>query len=68
MQGTEVGQLLKTEGAHVFVCGDGANMAHDVHAALLEALSQHCGMTSSEAGAHMAAMAKQGRYVRDIWS
>ena len=68
VQAAEVSGLVAAKDAHVLVCGDGANMAHDVHAALLEVLTQHGSMTSSEATAHLAGMTKQGRYVRDIWS
>ena len=54
--------------AAVYVCGDGAGMAKGVHAALLEILQQHGGMSPDAAAAHLADMAKTGRYVRDIWS
>lgn len=67
-QAKEVSSLVTATDAYVFICGDGAHMAHDVHAALLDALTLHIGMTPSEAIDHMASMAKQGRYVRDIWS
>ena len=54
--------------AAVHVCGDGAGMAKGVHAALLEILQQHGGMSTDAAAALLADMAKAGRYVRDIWS
>ena len=47
---------------------DGAQMAKDVHSALLRILSQHLGVQESTAVAHMAAMVKEGRYIRDVWS
>ena len=68
LQGADVNQLVRAKDAHIFICGDGAHMAQDVHAALLDLLVQHSGMTPSDAAAHMSTLAKQGRYVRDIWS
>ena len=66
----EVAAMVTAPGAHVFVCGDGAGMAKDVHAALCEALQAHAeGVPdSAAAAAALAAMTKEGRYVRDIWS
>lgn len=63
-------QLIVEKKGYVFVCGDGAKMAHDVHAMLVEIL---CGgdsecMSVAEATAYVGEMAKEGRYVRDIWS
>lgn len=56
-------------GAHVYVCGDGAKMAKDVHAALAGVLAEQWGLASQQEGLdQLQAMAKQGRYVRDIWS
>lgn len=50
-----------TEGrGRVFVCGDGAQMAKDVHATLVEILGGDQGALSE--------MSREGRYVRDIWS
>ena len=75
VQAAEVAQLVSSPGAHVFICGDGARMAQDVHAALVEVLTQHgtqsssgASMTQGQAAAHLAEMTKQQRYVRDIWS
>lgn len=64
----EVGALIAAPNARVFVCGDGAGMAKDVHAALAAALAGADGRGEAEAMATLAAMTKEGRYVRDIWS
>ena len=55
----ELHNLIVNRRGYVFVCGDGAAMAKDVH----ETLAGIVG--GSEV---LAAMAKEGRYVRDIWS
>lgn len=60
--------LITRKGAHVYVCGDGAAMMKDVHAALVELLKDYASMTDEAAVAELAAMTKQGRYARDIWS
>ena len=64
----DVGALIAAPNARVFVCGDGAGMAKDVHAALAAALAGVDGRGEAEATATLAAMTKEGRYVRDIWS
>ncbi len=56
------------EEAYVFVCGDGAGMAKDVHACLLEILQSEGGLEKKEAEEQLATMARAGQYVRDIWS
>lgn len=63
----EVAKLI-AGGAHVYVCGDGAAMAKDVHAALQGILRDKLGMSEAQAAEELMAMTKQGRYVRDIWS
>ncbi len=68
VQGEQLCPLLLDDQAHIFVCGDGANMAKDVHSALLDVLEAHGGLSATEAAAHLAAMTKDGRYIRDIWS
>jgi len=52
----------------VFVCGDGATMAKDVHATLVTILATGGKVTEEEAAGQLSALAKEGRYVRDIWS
>lgn len=63
----EVAKLIAS-GGHVYVCGDGAAMAKDVQAALAGILRDQLGVPEAQASQELAAMAKEGRYVRDIWS
>ncbi|GBG66666.1 hypothetical protein CBR_g66801 [Chara braunii] len=67
--GEELAELiLGRKNTHIFVCGDGVNMAKDVHAALCNILCKHGSMKEPMAIAHLSSMIKQKRYVRDIWS
>ena len=63
----EVARLMAA-GGHVYVCGDGGGMARDVHAALGALLRDELGLSEADATQELAAMARSGRYVRDIWS
>ncbi len=65
--GAEVAGLIQKEAAFVFVCGDGAQMAKDVHAALASVLAQHGGLSAAEANELLSSMTKEGRYIRDVW-
>lgn len=75
--GPEVAALID-RGARVYVCGDGAAMAKDVHAALTQLLATYSsgidgaalGTSGAEAAAaaRLGEMTKAGAYVRDIWS
>jgi sulfite reductase (NADPH) flavoprotein alpha-component len=55
------------EGAHIYVCGDAQRMARDVDTALTFLIAKHGGMEMSAAKAHLAAMAREGRYQRDVY-
>lgn len=66
--GSDVAKILLRPNAYVFVCGDGANMAKDVHAALISILGEHADKKESLAIAHLSDMMQRKRYVRDIWS
>jgi len=63
----EVAKLI-AGGAYIFVCGDGAAMAKDVHATLQMILRDQMGMSEAQAAQELMGMTKEGRYVRDIWS
>ena len=60
--------LLQHPAVHVYVCGDGASMAKDVQSSLVSILESVGGLTTVDASAFLAAMTKQQRYIRDIWS
>jgi len=55
------------EGAHLYVCGDAAHMARDVHEALLEIVATHGGLSAEGARAWLADLLQQGRYARDVY-
>ncbi|WP_412538344.1 molybdopterin-dependent oxidoreductase [Longispora sp. K20-0274] len=54
------------DGAHVYVCG-GARMARDVDRALRGIVAAHGGMDEESAAAHVARLASDRRYVRDVY-
>ena len=64
----DVFNLLQHPAVHVYVCGDGASMAKDVHSTFLGILESAGGLSTADASAFLAAMTKQQRYIRDIWS
>lgn len=55
------------EGAHVYVCGDATRMAKDVDQALRAVAQGQGGMTADQARDWIVALARQGRYQRDVY-
>lgn len=55
------------EGAHLYVCGDEKAMARDVHAALIELVSQQACVSRDAARAYVAQLAAEHRYQRDVY-
>jgi methionine synthase reductase len=67
--GKHLSEHILKRGAYVFVCGDGKNMAKDVHRTLIEILTEHGEEKSEEwAKAYIDDMQRRARYVQDIWS
>jgi sulfite reductase (NADPH) flavoprotein alpha-component len=64
--GAELYAWLK-DGAHLYVCGDSAHMARDVHAALLDVVATHGRQSHDEAKAWLGELLQQGRYARDVY-
>lgn len=65
-QGRDVYAWLE-EGAYVYVCGDSAHMAPDVHEALTEIVAEHGGLDRDEAGAYLSALQRDRRYRLDVY-
>lgn len=66
--GAELCSALVDSGACVFVCGDGAQMAKDVHHCLEDILVEHGACDSSSAAdAFMKDLATHKRYLKDVW-
>lgn len=55
------------DGAHVFVCGDAARMAPDVHLALIRVIELGLRLSRPAAEAYLADMQRHGRYLRDVY-
>ncbi|KAG5178491.1 hypothetical protein JKP88DRAFT_269091 [Tribonema minus] len=67
--GAALAQLLLHEGAYLYICGDGNDMARDVHAAVLDILVEHGGMGARDAAeAFLKDLKERRRYVLDVWS
>ena len=62
----ELWQWLE-EGAHFYVCGDAKRMAKDVEDTLLAIAVEQGGKSAEQAKAWLDALAKAGRYQRDVY-
>lgn len=64
--GAELFQWLQ-DGGYFFVCGDASRMAIDVDNALHAIVAEHGSYTEAASNEYIAALAKSGRYVRDVY-
>jgi sulfite reductase (NADPH) flavoprotein alpha-component len=64
--GAELWSWLQN-GAYMYVCGDAASMAPDVHAALVEIITQHGGFSTEQADEYIADLRRDRRYQRDVY-
>ena len=55
------------DGGHFYVCGDASRMAKDVDTALRQVAISEGGMDADQARDWIVALAKQGRYQRDVY-
>ena len=55
------------DGARVYVCGDQAHMAKDVHAALRTIIARGQNITDERAEAELTQLRSQGRYLLDVY-
>ena len=65
-QGAELWRWLQ-DGAYFYVCGDAKRMAPDVDGALQDVAKQYGGLTAEAAKAWVQALAKEKRYLRDVY-
>lgn len=64
--GAELWSWLQS-GAHFYVCGDASRMAVDVDRTLKEIVAEHGKMSEKEAAEYVTKLAKDKRYVRDVY-
>jgi sulfite reductase (NADPH) flavoprotein alpha-component len=55
------------DGAHLYVCGDAERMARDVDRGLAYIIAKEGRMEPAAAKAHLARLAAEGRYQRDVY-
>jgi sulfite reductase (NADPH) flavoprotein alpha-component len=55
------------EGATLYVCGDAAHMAPDVHAALTDIVAEHGGLDREGATAYLSQLQRDRRYRLDVY-
>jgi sulfite reductase (NADPH) flavoprotein alpha-component len=55
------------DGAHIYVCGDAARLAPDVHEALAWILEQQGGLSREAAEDHLRGLQRDRRYQRDVY-
>jgi sulfite reductase (NADPH) flavoprotein alpha-component len=65
-QGREVYAWLE-DGAWLYVCGDAAHMAPDVHAALVDIVAEQGGLDRDGADEYVAALKRDRRYRLDVY-
>ncbi|HEX8325890.1 MAG TPA: sulfite reductase subunit alpha [Tepidisphaeraceae bacterium] len=64
--GAELWQWLQ-DGSYFYVCGDAKRMAKDVDTALKQVVAKHGNLSEADAAAYVADLAKNKRYLRDVY-
>jgi sulfite reductase (NADPH) flavoprotein alpha-component len=65
-RGSDVFQWLE-DGANVYVCGDAAHLAPDVHEALVDVVTNRGGLDREAASEYLSGLQRDGRYQRDVY-
>lgn len=65
-QGRDIYGWLE-DGAHLYVCGDAAHLAPDVHAALTEIVERHGGLDRDAAHDYLGGLQRDHRYQLDVY-
>ncbi len=65
-QGSDVYQWLEN-GASLYICGDGSQMAKDVHQALIEVIQTHGEKTLEQANEYLINLRDTKRYQKDVY-
>ncbi|VVD73865.1 sulfite reductase [NADPH] flavoprotein, alpha-component [Pandoraea aquatica] len=65
-QGKAVYEWLQ-EGAFLYVCGDAAHMARDVHTALIDVIEEQGGVSQEVATEYVKTLQREKRYQRDVY-
>jgi sulfite reductase (NADPH) flavoprotein alpha-component len=65
-QGPQLYEWLE-EGAHLYVCGDAARLAPDVHAALCDVVASASGRSLEHAAEYLQGLEAGARYQRDVY-
>ncbi|KAL4660537.1 NADPH-cytochrome P450 reductase isoform X1 [Arapaima gigas] len=60
--------LINSQNAHIYVCGDARNMARDVQNAFYEIVEELGDMTHFQAVDYIKKLMTKGRYSQDVWS
>ncbi|MFC4653572.1 MULTISPECIES: assimilatory sulfite reductase (NADPH) flavoprotein subunit [Rheinheimera] len=65
-KGADVWAYLQ-QGAYLYICGDGARMAKDVHQALLQIAQQYGGLDAEQAETYFDDLRQARRYQKDVY-
>lgn len=55
------------EGAYIYLCGDAARMAPDVHDTLVTVIEEQASVQREEAEEYLRDLQRDGRYQRDVY-
>lgn len=56
-----------SEGAHIYICGDGNRMAKDVHNALLEIIGRYGNLSAEQAEEYLSDLRSNKRFQKDVY-